>query len=258
MGTMYQGGIIMKTSNPVFSSDAFIRPYHANSGDIMTISGTITKSLFLFFLLLLSSLSTWLYLMISHKFETVVLFSGIGMVSTLILGLIAIFKPTSTPVTAPLYAVFEGFALGSITTLLSLQYGGIALQAVSLTMGVALTTLASYKFGLIRVTEKFRAFVLAATGGIFLVYIARMVLGLFGIAIPFIQGGLFGIAFSLIVITVAALNLILNFDSIERSANNGAPGYMEWVGAFGIMVTLVWLYWEILRLLMILRNGGDE
>jgi uncharacterized YccA/Bax inhibitor family protein len=255
---MYQGGIIMKTSNPVFSSDAFIKPHHMSSGDVMTISGTINKTLFLFFLLLLSSLSTWLYLMMSHKFETVVLFSGIGMVSTLILGLIAIFKPTSTPVTAPLYAVFEGFALGSITTFLSLQYGGIALQAVSLTMGVALAMLASYKFGLIRVTEKFRAFVLVATGGIFLVYIARMILGLFGIAIPFIQGGLFGIVFSLVVIAVAALNLILNFDTIEHSAKNGAPGYMEWVGAFGIMVTLVWLYWEILRLLMILRNGGDE
>jgi uncharacterized YccA/Bax inhibitor family protein len=142
--------------------------------------------------------------------------------------------------------------------LLSLRYGSIAFQAVSLTMGVALAMFVSYKFGLIRVTDKFRSMVFAATGGIFLVYMAKLILGFFGIPIPFLQGGLFAIVFSLIVIGVAALNLVLDFDNIYEGARAGAPAYMEWVGAFGLMVTLVWLYWEILRLLMILRNGGDD
>jgi uncharacterized YccA/Bax inhibitor family protein len=248
----------MKTSNPVFKSDSFTKPIGINSNEVMTISGTVNKSLFLLFLIVLSSISTWLYLMMTHKFETVTLFAGVGIVATLILGFVAIFKPTTCHVTAPLYAVFEGFALGSITTLLSLKYGGIAFQAVSLTMGVALAMLASYKFGLIQATDKFRSFVTVATGGIFLVYMAKMILGFFGISIPFLQGGMFAIIFSLVVIGIAALNLILDFDNIEQGVHAGAPAYMEWVGAFGIMVTLVWLYWEILRLLMILRNGGDD
>ncbi|MCE5286721.1 MAG: Bax inhibitor-1/YccA family protein [Pelosinus sp.] len=248
----------MKTSNPIFKSDVFTRPQGMYASEVMTISGTVNKSLFLLFLIVLSSFATWLYLMMTHNFQSVTLFAGTGIVATLILGFIAIFKPTSCPVIAPLYAVFEGFALGSITTLLSLRYGSIAFQAVSLTLGVALAMLASYKFGLIQVTDKFRSIVTAAIGGIFLVYMAKMILGFFNIPIPFLQGGLFGIAFSLIVIGIAALSLILDFDNIYQGARSGAPAYMEWVGAFGLMVTLVWLYWEIIRLIMILRDGGDN
>lgn len=247
----------MKTSNPIFKSDVFTKA-QGYSSEVMTVSGTVTKSLYLLFLIVLSSFATWLYLMMTHNFQSVTLFAGAGVIGTLILGFIAIFKPTSCSVTAPLYAVFEGFALGSITTLLSLRYGSIAFQAVSLTMGVALAMFAGYKFGLVQVTDKFRSFVVAATGGILLVYLAKMILGFFGIPIPFLQGGMFAIVFSLIVIGVAALNLILDFDNIYQGARSGAPAYMEWVGAFGLMVTLVWLYWEILRLLMILRNGSDD
>lgn len=246
----------MKNSNPVFNNDIFTKPQGLSGSSAMTVSGTVTKSFYLLFLVVLSSLSTWLYLMMTHKFQTVALFAGVGMVATLILGFIAIFKPQTCHITAPLYAIFEGFALGSITTLLSQVYGGIAFQAVSLTMGVALAMLASYKFGLIQVTEKFRSILMVATGGIFVIYMAKMLLGMFGIPIPFLQGGLFGIIFSLVVIAVAALNLILDFDNIEQGARAGAPAYMEWVGAFGLMVTLVWLYWEIIRLISILR--GDD
>lgn len=248
----------MKTSNPIFKSDVFTKPQGMYSSEVMTIGGTINKSLFLLLLIVLSSFATWLYLMLTHNFQSVTLFAGTGVVATLVLGFIAIFKPTTCHVTAPLYAVFEGFALGSITTLLSLKYGSIAFQAVSLTMGVALSMLAGYKFGLIQVTDKFRSIVTVATGGIFLVYMAKMILGFFGIPIPFLQGGLFAIGFSLIVIGVAALNLILDFDNIQQGARSGAPAYMEWVGAFGLMVTLVWLYWEIIRLIMLIRNGGDD
>jgi uncharacterized YccA/Bax inhibitor family protein len=248
----------MKTSNPIFKSDAFARPQGMYANEVMTVGGTVNKSLFLLFLVILSSFSTWLYLMLTHNFQSVTLFTGTGIVGTLILGFIAIFKPTTCPTTAPLYAVFEGFMLGAVTTMLSLRYGSIAFQAVSLTMGVAVAMFAGYKFGLIQVTDKFRSIVIAATGGIFLVYMAKMILGLFDISIPFLQGGLFAIVFSLIVIGVAALNLVLDFDNIYQGARSGAPKYMEWVGAFGLMVTLVWLYFEILRLLMILRNGGDD
>ena len=246
----------MRNSNPVFNNNVFTKPQGLSGSGAMTVSGTITKSFYLLFLVIASSLSTWLYLMMTHNFQTVTLFAIAGTVGSLIVGFIAIFKPQTCSVTAPLYAVFEGFALGAITTLLAQTYGGIAFQAVSLTMGVAFAMLVSYKLGWIEVTEKFRSILTVATGGIFVVYMASMLLGLFGIQLSFLRSGLFGIIFSLIVIGVAALNLILDFDNIERSAHAGAPAYMEWVGAFGLMVTLVWLYWEILRLLTILR--GDD
>jgi len=246
----------MKNTNPVFNNDIFTKPQRLSDNETMTVSGTVTKSFYLLFLVALSSFSTWLYLMITHNFQTVMLFAGVGTVGSLIFGFISIFRPQSCHITAPLYSLFEGFALGAITTLLSRSYGGIAFQAVSLTMGVALAMLASYKFGLIQATEKFRSIITVATGGIFVIYMVKLLLGMFGIPIPFLQGGLFGIIFSLVVIGVAALNLILDFDNIERGANSGAPAYMEWVGAFGLMVTLIWLYWEILRLISILR--GDD
>jgi uncharacterized YccA/Bax inhibitor family protein len=245
----------MRNSNPVFTSDSFTKPQGLSSSGIMTVSGTITKTFYLLFLVVLSSLSTWLYLMMSHNFGTVTIFSGMGSIASLIIGFIAIYKPKTCHITAPLYSVFQGFALGSITTLLSLRYGGIAFQAVALTMGVALAMLISYKFGLIRATEKFRSMLTIAMGGIFIVYMASMLLGLFGVHLPFLRSGMVGIIFSLVVIGIAALNLILDFDNIERGARNRAPAYMEWVGAFGLMVTLVWLYWEIIRLISILRDN---
>lgn len=180
-----------------------------------------------------------------------------GTIATLILAFAAIFRPQNCNVIAPLYSVSQGFSLGAITTLLSLKYGGIAFQAVSVTMAVTLAMLISYKMGLIRATEKFRSIVTIATGGIFLIYMASMLLGIFGVAIPSMRTGMFGILFSLVVIGVAALNLILDFDNIEQGARAGAPAYMEWVGAFGLMVTIIWLYWEIIRLISILR-GDDE
>jgi len=244
----------MRNSNPVFNSDSFTKPQGAYGNDIMTVNGTITKSFYLLFLVALSSISTWLYLMVTHNFATATVFAGMGSIVSLVIGFIAIYKPQTCHITAPLYSLFQGFALGAITTVLSLRYGGIAFQAVSLTMAVALAMLVSYKFGLIKATEKFRSMVTIATGGIFIVYMISMLLGLFGIQLPFLHTGLFGIVFSLVVIGIAALNLILDFDNIERGVRSGAPAYMEWVGAFGLMVTLIWLYWEIIRLISILRN----
>jgi uncharacterized YccA/Bax inhibitor family protein len=153
-------------------------------------------------------------------------------------------------VTAPIYALLEGLMLGGFSAFIDLRYPGIAMQAVSLTFGTLFVLLFAYRSGLIQVTQKFRMGVVAATGGIMVFYLLEMVLGFFGFQFTSINGnGLVGIGFSLIVVGIAALNLVLDFDFIEQGVKAGAPKYMEWYGAFGIMVTLVWLYLEILRLL---------
>ena len=155
-----------------------------------------------------------------------------------------------SPVTAPLYALLEGLVLGGISAMFEMRYPGIAIQAVGLTFGTLFALLIAYSSGLIKVTDKFRLGVAAATGGIMLFYLAQMLLGFFGVRFLAVNGsGAIGIGFSLIVVGIAALNLVLDFDFIEQGVRYGAPKYMEWYSAFGIMVTLVWLYLEMLRLL---------
>ena len=174
----------------------------------------------------------------------------IGVFGGLILALVTIFKKTWSPVTAPLYALCEGLVLGSISAILELRFPGIAIEAVALTFGVLVCLLLAYSSGLIRVTDKFRLGVVAATGGIMLFYLLEMVLGFFHIRFMAVNGsGAIGIGFSVFVVIIASLNLVLNFDFIESGARAGAPKYMEWYGAFGLLVTLVWLYLEILQLL---------
>jgi uncharacterized YccA/Bax inhibitor family protein len=174
----------------------------------------------------------------------------IGLFGGLICALITTFKKEWSPVTAPIYALLEGLALGGISAAFDVRYHGIAIQAVSLTFGTLLILLLAYSSGWIKVTDKFRLGIVAATGGIFVFYMLQMLLGFFGVHFAAINGaGTFGIGFSLVVVAIAALNLVLDFDFIERGVQVGAPKYMEWYGAFGIMVTLVWLYLEILRLL---------
>jgi uncharacterized YccA/Bax inhibitor family protein len=178
-----------------------------------------------------------------------------GMIVGLIFALITFFKKTAAPYTAPIYALAEGVFLGALSAMMELKYPGIAFQAITLTFGTLFALLAVYKSGLINVTENFKLGVAAATGGIFLVYLASFVMGFFGVSMPYIHGsGLMGIGFSVFVIIIAALNLVLDFDFIEEGAKRGAPRYMEWYAAFGLLVTLVWLYIEILRLLSKLRS----
>jgi uncharacterized YccA/Bax inhibitor family protein len=172
--------------------------------------------------------------------------------------MVTIFKKEWSPVTSPIYALLEGLALGGISAALDLRYPGIAIQAVGLTFGTLFVLLLAYRSGLIQVTQKFRLGIIAATGGIMVFYLLEMVLGFFGIHFAAINGsGFIGIAFSLFVVAIAALNLVLDFDFIEKGVQFGAPKYMEWYGAFGIIVTLVWLYLEILRLLSKLRGGRN-
>jgi uncharacterized YccA/Bax inhibitor family protein len=178
-----------------------------------------------------------------------------GLIGGLIFAFITIFKKTWAPVTAPIYALLEGLALGSISAVFELRFPGIAMQSVALTFGTMFVLLFAYRSGLIPVTQKFRLGVVAATGAIMLFYVAQMLLGFFGVRFASINGsGMVGIAFSVAVVIVAALNLVLDFDFIESGVRARAPKYMEWYSAFGLMVTLIWLYLEILRLLSKTRS----
>ena len=173
-----------------------------------------------------------------------------------ILAFVTIFRsPAKAGSTAPFYAAFEGVALGGITVLAEMQYPGIGIQAIGLTFGILASLLFCYKSGIIKPTENFRLMLFSATMGIALLYLVSFIMSFFGSSIGFIHSnGLFGIGFSLFVVGIAALNLVLDFDFIEDGAERGLPKYMEWYGAVSLMVTLVWLYIEILRLLMKLRS----
>jgi uncharacterized YccA/Bax inhibitor family protein len=174
-----------------------------------------------------------------------------GLIGGFVVALVTIFKKNWSPFTAPIYALLEGLALGGISAIFEKMYPGVAIQAVGLTLGTLFVMLLAYKTGVIRATQSFKIGVIAATGGIAVFYLVEMVLGMFfHFNVPAINAsGPWGIAFSLFVVIIAALNLVLDFDMIETGVSGGAPKYMEWYGAFGLMVTLIWLYLEILRLL---------
>jgi len=238
----------MQSGNPVLSAKAWARVGVTERVHAMTVQGCMTKTALLLGCLLVTTGLTWR--MALARPEAVLPWLFGGLVGGFVLAMVTIFKKTWAPVTAPLYALAEGLFIGAISCLLNQRFPGIAVQAAGLTFGVLLAMLLAYKMRLIRVTARFRAGVVAATGGIFLVYLMAWILRIFGATVPFIHGsGLIGIGFSLFVVVIAALNLVLDFDFIETAAAQGAPKYMEWYGAFGLMVTLVWLYIEILRLL---------
>jgi uncharacterized YccA/Bax inhibitor family protein len=168
---------------------------------------------------------------------------------------LTIFKPRLARFTGPVYALVEGLLLGAISHVYNLAYGGIVVQAVGLTLAVFGLMLFLYATRVIKVTDKLRMGIVAATGAVFLVYMVSLVLRLFGADVPFIHDASpIGILISLAVVVIAALNLVLDFDFIEQGAAKGAPKYMEWYGAFGLLVTLVWLYLELLRLMSKLRS----
>ena len=236
-----------KTSNPTLRQNTFARA--GELGPTMTLNGTVHKTGILLLLAMVSAAWTWRIVATQGADAAAPWMIG-GIFGGFIVSLVAIFAKRSTPVTAPIYAVLEGFALGGISSVLDQQYRNIAIQAVVITFGALLTMLALYATGAIRATPGFVRFVVVATGTVCLVYVIDMVLHWFGIGVPFINsaGGL-GIGFSIFVVILATLNLVLDFAMIEQGAQEGAPKYMEWYGAFAIMVTLVWLYLEVLRLL---------
>jgi len=179
----------------------------------------------------------------------------LGVIGGLITAIVTIFKKEWAMYTVPLYAALEGVALGGISRIFEAMYPGIVNQAVFLTFGTLGALLMAYKSGLIKATENFKLGIVAATGGIFFIYLISFILGFFGINIPLVHSNSnFGILFSFGVVVIAALNLVLDFDFIEEGSEMGAPKYMEWYATFGLLVTLIWLYLEILRLLAKLRS----
>jgi uncharacterized YccA/Bax inhibitor family protein len=248
---------LLRTSNPALNDKIFQNAGAGiNTGEVMTLNGTVNKTGLLLLFCVGTAAYTWhLYLHSGNPQLAMGLAFG-GLIGGLIFALITAFKMTWSPVTAPIYALFEGLALGGVSAMFETRYHGIAIQAVSLTFGTMFVLLLAYRSGLIPVTQKFRMGVMAATGGIAIFYLLTFVLGFFGIHLgsSVFGSGPIGIAFSVFVVIVAALNLVLDFDFIESGVRAGAPKYMEWYAAFGLMVTLVWLYLEILRLLSKMRD----
>jgi uncharacterized YccA/Bax inhibitor family protein len=244
----------MNSSNPVLRDSTF-RGIGISRGDTMTINGVITKSLILLLLLMIPFMYTW-NLVLDDKIDQASGLVMIGGIGGLIMSLIVSFKPTFAPIGAPIFALLEGLALGGVSALYQGTYNDIVQQALFGTLCVFATMLILFRTRVITVTDKFRAVVSMSMMAIFLVYLLTFVLSFFGSTVPYIhESGTIGIAFSVIVIVVASLMLMVDFDMIERGAAQGAPKYMEWYGGFALLVTLIWIYIEFLRLLAKLRDN---
>jgi uncharacterized YccA/Bax inhibitor family protein len=238
----------MKSSNPALKLDHGLFSHSLSKDEQMTIQGTVNKTGLLLLIVLIGSAISW-------GASNPTLWIMVGSIGGLVMALVTIFKKEWAPTTAPIYAFLEGLFLGAMSSLFEASYPGIAIQATGLTFGTLAGMLVAYKSGTIQASENFKLGVVAATGGIFLFYLGSFIFSLLGFGMPSVFGnGLIGIGFSLFVVVIAALNLVLDFDFIEQSANRGAPKYLEWYGAFGLMVTLIWLYIEILHLLAKLQS----
>ena len=242
----------MRSGNPALNDKVFSRGLAGSNA--MTISGTVQKTALLLLLVMTSGAWSWSQAFpggwSSGAIPQIPFWYFPAIIVAFILSLVIIFKQKTAPYLAPVYSVLEGLALGAISALFEMRYPGIVSQAVFLTFGVLAALLLAYQSGLIKATENFKLGVVAATGGIAILYLISFVMGFFGSSIPVIHSNsTWGILFSLFVVAIAALNLVLDFDFIERGAERGAPKYMEWYAAFGLLITLVWLYLEILRLL---------
>jgi uncharacterized YccA/Bax inhibitor family protein len=222
----------------------------------MTVGGTISATAVLLVILLVGGGIGWSQVKtIEGEVTTFPGWLFLPLLAALGIAILTIFKPRFARFTAPVYALLEGLVLGAISHVYEAQWSGIVVQAVALTVAVLGILLFLYATRVIKVTDKLRTGIIAATGAVFVVYLIALVLQLFGVRVSFLNdGGPVAIIFSLIIVGVAAMNLVLDFDFIDRGAAAGAPKYMEWFGAFGLLVTLVWLYIELLRLLGNLRR----
>ncbi|MBY6038104.1 Bax inhibitor-1/YccA family protein [Fictibacillus nanhaiensis] len=242
----------MRSANPALKSATFEKFRGQSVGHEMTLSGTVYKTFILLIILMASTFYTWHQYKIGNPIGHFIM---IGLVGGLVSAFVIAFVPKAAPLLAPVYAALEGLAVGAISASFESQFNGITLQAVALTFGTLIALLFAYAFRIIRVTHNFRLIVFSATAGIMLVYLTSFILGFFGISVPYLHSsGPIGIGISLFIVAIAALNLVLDFDFIEYGASQRVPKYMEWYGAFGLMVTLVWLYFEILHLLAKLRR----
>ena len=238
-----------RTGNPVLTSNAF--NIQSDYTDKMTIGGTVNKTFLSLLILVGSAYYSWTNIGIAN---ILVLPS---IVISFIVAIITIRNKHWSPTTVPIYAVLQGIFLGVISNVFNSMYEGIVITAVSYTLCILFALLSIYRLGLIKATENFKLGIAAATGGIALLYIINFVMSFFGSGIPLMDinnASMMSIGFSVFVIIIAALSLVVDFDFIEEGAEKGAPKYMEWFGAFGLMVTLVWLYLEILKLLAKLNS----
>lgn len=239
----------MRSGNPALRESVFTSAAVTRGEKVMTIQGTVNKTLIL--LLLVTITASWMW----SLGENALVYIAPAAILGLVAAIVTIFKKDIANITAPIYALLEGVVLGGISSVFERQYPGIVVQAVALTFGTLFCLLAAYKSGVIKATENFKLGIVAATGAIAVIYLVSLVMGFFGVRMPMIHStGPMGIIFSLFVVTIAALNLVLDFDFIEKGAEKNAPVYMEWYGAFGLIVTLIWLYLEILRLLSKLQR----
>jgi uncharacterized YccA/Bax inhibitor family protein len=252
---------IFNSSNPTLSEKIFTRSVDQANTELMTVRGTIQKFGFLMLLVLAGAAYTW-KLYYSFKVPTMMTFFYVGMIGGMICAFATIFVPRLAKYLSPAYALLEGFLLGGLSAIINesfkVKYPNIIMEAVLLTMGVAFAVFLLYNFRIIQATNKFKAVILSSMVGIGIFYLVDIVLGFFGVNIPFMNFGdnsIIGIVINLFVVVIAALSLVLNFDQIETGEKMGAPKYMEWYGAFGLLVTLVWLYLEILRLLSRFSNN---
>ena len=238
----------MRSGNPALSAKTFKNAVGTGT-EKMTIGGTVNKTAMSLLLLMATASYTW-----TNPSPALMMF---GLFGGLIMAIITIFKKTWAPYTVSGYALLKGLALGGISRFFEMQYPGIVSQAVFLTFGILAALLLAYKSGLIKATENFKLGIVAATGGIFFLYLISWIMSMFGSGLSIMNpsnSSMFSVGFSIFVVIIASLNLVLDFDFIEEGAEMGAPKYMEWYGAFGLLVTLIWLYLEILRLLAKLQS----
>ena len=233
-----------RSGNPVLTSNAF--NLKSDYSDKMTIGGTVNKTFLTLMILVGSAYYSWTYISITN----VLAFPSV--IVAFIVGIITIRKKEWAPVTVPIYGVLQGIFLGIISNMFNTLYDGIVITAISYTLCILFALLSVYRLGIIKPSENFKLGVAAATGGIAILYATNFVMGIFGSGIPLMDvnnSSMYSIGFSVFVIIIASMNLVVDFDFIEEGAEKGAPKFMEWYGAFGLMVTLVWLYLEILKLL---------
>jgi len=242
---------LFKSGNPALSEKQFQQTISVDSGETMTVRGTMNKFGFLMLMVMAGAAFAWQWFSAGKEIMPLMLTGALG---GLVVAIVIVFKKEWSGYLAPAYAILEGLFVGGISAYFNFlfqdKYPGIISHAVLITFAVAASMYLLYTLRIIKVTEKFRSIIFVATASIAFFYLLTWILGFFGIRFEFLStGSTFGIIFSLAVIVIAALNLILDFDMIEQGSAMGAPKYMEWYGAFGLLVTLVWLYLEILRLL---------
>ncbi len=252
---------LFQSGNPTLSEKIFERSADRTETGLMTVRGTIVKFGFLLMMVIVGAVYTWnmYYNMQQTSMST---FLMIGLFGGMITGLVISFKPTLAKYLAPAYGLLEGFVLGAFSAIINDMFKeknpDLVITAVGLTLGVAVAMFLLYSFRIIKPTQKFKAVIVSSIMGIGIFYLITIVLSLFHINIPFMNIGNsspLAIGINLFIVAIAALSLILDFEMIEVGANTGAPKYMEWYGAFGLLVTMVWLYLEILKLLSRFANS---